>query len=284
MRDRIRYREYEPDDRSGVRDLLLRTYGDTQSFDRFEHGNPLGEPLRVVAEADGRIVGFNHWNPWRIPSVEGEIVVHQSGASAVDPAMRGQGVFAKLLVEGEAAAERHGVSFFLGFPNPASFNSFLRAGWEHVASLDLRISLRPALGRSGAHREPEEEGLEPFWSWRYRAADVRRDVVRGGGGEPRYLFYRQDRIFGIPALRVLDVLTRSGSRPVAELPRLAAKLAGPRLVFYRTSGNASLSGPLSPTVPRSWSTPAILKRIHGDEAAARRLRNAVYLYGDIDAA
>ena len=269
-------RPYAENDRAGVRALLAATFGDSLGFDRFERGNPLGEPIRVIAAADNRIVGFNQWQPWLIHGAE-VVSTFQSGASAVDASTRGHGVFARLLAEGEAQAAQRRVGFFIGFPNPASLNSFVRAGWKVVQNLDLRCTLVPAFGPAVSGNQALSS-LPAFQQWRYRAAGVEAALV---GTEKRIAIFRRVRELGLPALKLLDVLTAEGKRPEDVHRGLAAALPGGRIITLRSS--RPLSDAFSFKVPRRWKTPFIVRRITGSTAEEATLARCNLFYGDIDA-
>src|SRR4051812_4130059 len=112
----VHVRPYGAEDREGVRALLGKTFGSPAVFDRFADGNPLGEFVGVVAEWEGRVVGYNMWNAWLIHTPAGAVTAYQSGASSVDESIRGQGVFGKLLRAGEELAASRGIAVFFGFP------------------------------------------------------------------------------------------------------------------------------------------------------------------------
>lgn len=288
MADDLILRSYEPQDRDAVRGLLREAFGSADGFDRFEEDNPLGPPLRVVAEVGGRVVGFNHWNPWMVPTEDAEIPTFQSGASVVHRSMRGRGVFAKLLAKGEELALKRGVSVFLGFPNPASFDSFIRAGWDHIADMPLRVHLTPARGRGTTDAELDDDQRpahrNAFWSWRYSRAGVEHRQVPGREGEPRDVYYRRMMLHGMPILKLMDVLTPAGRRRPEDFLAVSPHVPGPRLVLLRCSPDPRLRSLLLPRVPRSWSTPVVAKILSGDPDCLPRLRRACFVYGDIDAA
>lgn len=272
-------RAFEPGDEEGTRTLLTKVFGDAGALVRFATGNPLGEPLRVVATLGGAVVGFNTWNAWRIHSDRPLPVVYQSGGSAVDPDTRGQGVFAKLLKKGTELGTERGIPFFVGFPNPASFKSFLRDGWLHAGSMQLRVATVPALGRAGQLAAATSTG---FAAWRYQQTSAESATVETRTGRYQVYYTRKKRL-GVPVLKLLDVLRDDGTRDLSALLEVCRRLPGPGPVLLRTTDDA-VPGLRAFTIPRDWSTPVILKRLPaGDEGLMPALIASPFMYGDIDA-
>jgi GNAT superfamily N-acetyltransferase len=261
-------RAFAVEDRERVRSFLTRAIGGTTNFDRYETNNPLGPPVRVIAEREGRIVGFNQWNAWLVRTRYEPIVVYQSGTSAVDPDCRGQQIFARLLAAGTREAEKCGVTAFIGFPNPLSKGSLVRDGWVHVKDLLLYVSLVPALG----HRASPGE-LTGFAQWRYND-----EIVRARVDDRVVLFVPERR--KIRTLRVLDVF-RHEVRDYTHLAALVRALPGPAVAYFRSSAKPSA---LMLHVRRRWDTPLLVKRICADATTLRAIHGATYVYGDIDAA
>lgn len=280
----IQYRMYSPEDRDGVRHLLMRTFGNCMGFDRYEDGNPLGDPIRVVAEIDGAVVGFNHWIPWRIPTPSGGYVVFQSGASAVGTEARGKGVFASLLAAGEDAARERGVSAFFGCPNPASFSSFVRAGWSHIATIRLTAVLRPALRRERHTSRIPRGGANEFADWRYQHAGIEYTVVPNQRYGPLAAYFREGSAFGVPVLKLVDVLDDEGRRHADVVGAVAGALPGPGIVLLRATDHPAIRRSVAVAIPRAWNTPVIVKPISANASELRLLEGTLLLYGDIDAA
>ena len=274
-------RAFEASDEEGTRALLTRVFGDAGALDRFASGNPLGEPLRVVATIGDKVVGFNTWNAWRIHLNHALPIVYQSGGSAVDPDTRGQGVFAKLLAKGAEVGTERGIQFFVGFPNPASFKSFLRDGWQHVGSMDLRVATVPALGRYRGPVAPSD--ADAFARWRYGEVNASCAEIQTKRGVHRAYYSRTHR-FGVPILKLLDVLRDDGVRDLSNLLTVCRQLPGPGPVLLRTTKDV-IPEYRALTIPREWSTPVILKRLPaGDATLETALIASPFMYGDIDAA
>jgi predicted N-acetyltransferase YhbS len=295
MTEDIQIRAFASSDRDSVRDLLTRTFGSSEIFDRYERPNPMGEPVRVVAEWNGTIVGYNAWNAWQVYTPQGPRVVHQSGASAVDSVCRGKGVFAKLLATGESVARAQGVDCFIGFPNPASYKSFLRAGWEHIQSLSL-YATNPVVARMAPARLPRVDlAVETsptrelgssfersFAAWRYGGSTARHLDFQASGRDCR-VFYSQRSKRGLPQITVLDVIDLgTGLRAPYVLHGALRRLPWYSVVVLRTNGEAT-SGMFE--VRRAWKTPLIVLPLstHGHELRDL-LAQTTFWYGDIDIA
>ena len=274
MSSTVHVRPYVADDRGGVRALVRDTFGVTTNFDRYETGNPLGQPLRVVAVRGDQVVGFNQWNAWLVHTAEGPVTAYQSGTSAVAVSCRGQGVFARLLAEGTRVAHTIGVPMFIGFPNPASHRSFLKDGWTHIKSLSLYVSALPAARIARGNVAVTVES--PFARWRYRTQEIRCDQVGR-----RAAYHVREVRHGVPVVRLLDVLSEVGERLWGQLGRTALRVSGPALVYTRATRRPS---PTMLRVARKWETPLIVKRIEGDARTLALVESADYLFGDIDAA
>lgn len=279
-------RPYCTADREGVRSLLLGTFASSSVFDRFSEGNPLGAFLAIVAEHDGKIVGFNMWNPWLLQTPVSPSVVYQSGASAVHESMRGRGLFGRLLRAGEEEARLRGIGVFLGYPNPASLPGFLKVGWRHILSLRLWMSPVPSLSVRPA-ASPQSSGPPPseltarFLAWRYARAGVSCTDVRIGGSAA-VLYFRTEHIRGVRVHRLLDVVGASG-RPSRLGPSVAAGLPGPAVTMIRAHpAPSTFPGWLH--VRRKWDTPLVVKRITaGTGPSDDELGRSTFWYGDIDA-
>lgn len=278
---------FEAGHREAVRHLLTSAYGGPFAFDRFEAGNPLGGFLGVCAVRSERVVGFNIWNPWLVHTSSGPLVVFQSGASIVDESCRGQGVFARLLAAGEQLARQRGIKYFIGFPNPASHGSFVRAGWETIRAMGLYACSSPALGfRPSEPRSPGADSAEwRFIRWRYERASAAATVANVGG-EWFTVFYTTTRRAGARVHRILDVLDASGRRDLRQIGRLAMHLPAPGVVYLRASATQSNGLPALPWVipiRRTWDTPYIVKILDpSNPIEADAVRGALLSYGDID--
>ncbi len=285
--DRIDIRPYSAADREGVRSLLLETFGRASGFDFFEIGNPLGEPIRVVASAGGKIVGFNSWNPWLIPTADGPKLVFQSGASAVAKSVRGRGIFGNLLRAGEVIAEERKVGYFIGFPNPSSIMSLLRLGWVQISSMPLRVLIRVRLRNRPLLPDPQGcttyPDIDRFLRWRYAKNDALSLRVQDSGKEYVTVFFRKISYGVVPLIKILDVLLPDGTRKIGRISSIAGKISGSPLILIRLNYHPTMTCSRFVIVPRSWETPVMIKRISAiSDDVGRSLKSALFCYGDID--
>jgi GNAT superfamily N-acetyltransferase len=288
MTDRlpIEVRPYTPLDRQGVCTLLQKTFNNLAPFDRYERDNPLGEFIGAVAELEGRVVGFNMWNAWLVHTADGPITAYQSGGSAVDDLCRGQGVFGRLLQEGERQAVERGIEYFIGFPNPASLKAFLRAGWEYVKNLRFHVELVPALWpRARCRATDADEGevlYRRFAAWRYARGGAFAIHKCDRSGRPLWIYYSVVRAGGLPVVRLLDIVDAEGRRDLTQIRHAARWIPGPAPITLRCSETDALLGQCTVTINRKWDTPLILRAVAN--ANLTPLREADYCYGDIDVA
>ncbi|UKN02815.1 GNAT family N-acetyltransferase [Paracrocinitomix mangrovi] len=116
--------------------------------------------VRYAAVEGDKLAGFQSFFYWPYKLNEQVFNSFQSGNSLVNPEFRGQGIFGKLLNAIHEDEFRQGIDFLMGFPVQASYNSFLRAGWNNV--LDLQWYVKP-LGPVSIIRSIKEVKLGQFF-------------------------------------------------------------------------------------------------------------------------
>ncbi len=138
---------YEDWMRDQVVDLFCAEYGEDREefalyFQKFyEEEFQKKKCLKVVA-LDGDIVaGFQSYFYWPFELNDLTYNSYQSGNSLVHVDYRGRGIFKKLLEFINSLIEEEQVSFLIGFPVEASFNSFIRNGWENPFNLKWYVRL-----------------------------------------------------------------------------------------------------------------------------------------------
>jgi len=114
----VHFRPYGDDDEPGVLELLQAAFGrwprrvedqDPEDAFRWKHlANPAGRSLMVVAEVDGRLVGFAAWMPWRVTAGATVFEVLRAVDVAVDRRYRGQRVYAGAGPRGDPALRARG--------------------------------------------------------------------------------------------------------------------------------------------------------------------------------
>ena len=289
----LEVREYRDEDRDAVRRLLVETYGTAAVFDRIVVRNPLGQSLRAVVELRKRIVGYNCWTPWVLHTRKGVLVGYQSNGSAVDREVRGKGLFGLLLAKGDELAKNYGASFLFGFPNPASFGSFIKNGYVHIGNMPLRVLLSPSTGQIMNRRNlaetdfesfSENSNLKCFVHWRYAAANVPKYTFSNGSKTLIEVYYRQIIWRRIRIVKVLDILVNGEKRDFTLIRSLGRRLPGPAIVVFRFTLIGIPCPRLGVLLPKSWQTPIICKDIRPGCGAVESLRRqGCFVYGDIDA-
>lgn len=174
MTDGIVIEDYEKKDREECIRLLAATFPGTSNEAtfkwRFESDGRL-DPLILCAKHKGKIVSFNSWIPWAFTYENNRYLGYQSGESATHVAYRGKGIFSNVIRRADQVANQRGIDFFFGFPNPVSYNSFIRSGYLPVETYHYALRL-----------------LHPF----------RQRITSGAGGATQYfddtLLIQDDRI------------------------------------------------------------------------------------------
>jgi GNAT superfamily N-acetyltransferase len=148
-------RAFNSDDEAGVLDLLQAAFGawprdingvSASEFFRWKHLDaPFGRSGLVVAEADGLIVGFVAYMPWRFKA-RGRPVLSLRGTDlAVHPAYRRRGVSVALRLESNVSSE---FSFIWSNPNIQSQPGQRKLGRRPVRVLAQFVQLRRQIART----------------------------------------------------------------------------------------------------------------------------------------
>jgi GNAT superfamily N-acetyltransferase len=150
-------RAYEDRDEHEVLDLLRRSLGEgpagerSSAFFRWKHlENPFGRSFMIVAESDGRIIGFRSLMRWRFRLGGEERFVESVRPvdTATHPDYRGRGVFS-MLTRAALESLRDQVDLVFNTPNPDSLAGYLKMGWQVVGTLRPSIQVcRPSLWRA----------------------------------------------------------------------------------------------------------------------------------------
>jgi GNAT superfamily N-acetyltransferase len=157
-------RPYDDRDEAEVLDLIRGSLGGGPAgrrppeYFRWKHlANPFGRSFMIVAEADGRIIGFRALMRWRFRSGDREV-------SAVRPEARGRGVFSRLTRT--ALDSLHGeVDLVFNTPNANSLPGYLKMGWRVTGEIPVSVRVRkPARflgGKLRRGREPSSPSERP---------------------------------------------------------------------------------------------------------------------------
>jgi Acetyltransferase (GNAT) domain len=215
-------RLYRDGDEDAVLSLLRAAFGSwplepgletaSREFFRWKHfAGPWGPSTLYVAEADGRIVGFRGYMPWRLAARDRILRASQVVDAATDPAVQAKGVFNVISIR---AVEQH----------------FVRLRERPDEANELSFGTPNALSRRAAERP------------RGKAATVSSLVVGTFGFSVRFrrarMLRRRLRIGGsrrpIAAERAADVLDDAGAVAafVEEAQSADARIATARTIDY----------------------------------------------------
>jgi GNAT superfamily N-acetyltransferase len=111
-------------------------------FFRWKHlQSPFGESFMLVAETDGRIVGFRAFMRWRFTWGESTVTAVRAVDTATHPEYQRRGIFSKLTLtaldrlRGEA-------DLIFNTPNERSLPGYLKMGWRTVGLVPIRVQIR----------------------------------------------------------------------------------------------------------------------------------------------
>ena len=95
----------------------------------------------LVAETDGRVVGFRALMRWRFLAPDGVIEAVRPVDTATHPDFQGQGIFSRLT---RAALDsiRGDVDLVFNTPNSKSLPGYLKMGWTVVGSVPISVRIR----------------------------------------------------------------------------------------------------------------------------------------------
>lgn len=144
----VALRPYRDEDEAAVIDLLTASLGGGPAgyrppqFFRWKHiENPFGRSYMLLAEADGRLVGFRSFMRWRF-HLRGEVVrAVRAVDTATHPDYQGRGIFRTLTTAAieELRSETH---LIFNTPNDKSLPGYLKMGWQRVADIPIRVRVR----------------------------------------------------------------------------------------------------------------------------------------------
>lgn len=113
----------------------------TAAFFRWKHEeNPFGPSFRLVAEQDGKVIGFRSFLRWQFLSGGEPVLAVRAVDTATHPDHQGRGIFTRLTLAAVDAL-RGDVDLIFNTPNAQSRPGYLKMGWSVVGSVPL--ALRP---------------------------------------------------------------------------------------------------------------------------------------------
>jgi GNAT superfamily N-acetyltransferase len=111
-------------------------------FFRWKHlANPFGRSYAILAEHEGRVVGFRTFMRWRFVLDDRPVTAVRAVDTATHPDMQGQGIFTRLT---RAALEdlRSDTDLVFNTPNDKSLPGYLKMGWRRVGEVPIRVRVR----------------------------------------------------------------------------------------------------------------------------------------------
>lgn len=166
MRTDISIRSFRPEDRSEVLALLTATMAGGPTGERTAHffgwkheRNPFGPSLALVAEADGRIVGFRTFMRWRFVRNGRPLHAVRAVDTATHPQFQGRGIFTRLTRHALERAVDGDIDLIFNTPNNQSLPGYLKMGWSPVG--EVPIALRVARPLHFARRLRRRSGPPP---------------------------------------------------------------------------------------------------------------------------
>jgi hypothetical protein len=212
QRDAFAVRNFETRDESGVLDLLQAAFGkwpagiEGVSAAGFFHwklaGCPFGPPISIVAEAEGRVVGFMAMLPWLLRAGDRVVTTVRGVDLAVHPAHRRHGVSLAII---RAGMERLPVdaAFTWNNPNEHSRPGVLKSGRRQVLTVPRFVQLHRALRQTAwraygkGSNTPAELPVE---------AKTAAEILGDGAYVSRLLAHTERATDRLSTLRDLDYL------------------------------------------------------------------------------
>jgi ribosomal protein S18 acetylase RimI-like enzyme len=181
---------YSPEDAQDSLQLLRKTSGDVEAaspaYQEWQYQrNPAGPAIATLARGaeTGRLIGQVVTLPIRVRLASKVRVASLSLDPVIDPAYQGRGVLAGLLKDVCALSAEEGVAFTCGFPNQASYSTFVdKAGFKNIGSVPLLVRpLNPErLAAKTTHsRLPAKTASVARRVWRTPAPAPRQEAVPG---------------------------------------------------------------------------------------------------------
>ena len=152
-REAFEVRTFREADESGVLDVLQAAFGewpsdlegvDPAEFFRWKMACPFGPPISIVAEAEGRVIGFSATLPWRLRAQKQILATVRGVDLAVHPSYRRRGVSLAVMRAGIEQVPDD-VAFTWNNPNEYSRSGVLKTGRRKAVSLPRFVQLRPTV-------------------------------------------------------------------------------------------------------------------------------------------
>lgn len=275
----IDVRPYRDEDEEDVLRLMSAALGPgpvgerIPEFFRWKHvANPFGRSFMLVAEAEGRIVGFRAFMRWLFSTEGRQVSAVRAVDTATSPDHQRRGIFRTLTLDSLDALRGEGDLVF-NTPNAVSLRGYLSMGWKRIGRIPMSVRVRRPLRFASALpslRSAGEAGPGPSID-APTAAEALRDDVEG--------LLRVARLPGrrLQTMRNVDYLRwrygappRLGYRVIRE--DRGGSLRGLAVFRVRARGRAWESSVAEVIVPAGdWRTARGLLRSVADAASVDHL-------------
>jgi len=105
----------------------------------YEHPYQKERSIQIVALDGDKVVGFQSFFYWPYSHNNITFNSYQSGNSIVHPDYRGKRLFARMLDYINEDPKGKTIDFLMGFPVQASYNSFIKNGWNNLMNLQWYV-------------------------------------------------------------------------------------------------------------------------------------------------
>jgi GNAT superfamily N-acetyltransferase len=151
LREAVLVRPYRDEDETSVLELLAVTLGGGPAghrpvdFFRWKHlENPAGRSFMLVAELDGKLVGFRAFMRWRFMVGGSAVRAVRAVDTATHPDHQGKGIFSTLTLQALDGL-RGETDLVFNTPNASSLPGYLKMGWRVVGQMPVWIRVRRPL-------------------------------------------------------------------------------------------------------------------------------------------
>src|ERR1700737_760819 len=236
----VRVRSFQPSDERGVIELLEMAFApwlldiDSVSATEFFHWkhrlSPFGPSVLFVVEADGELIGFAAYMPWRLEA-NGQIVPTLRGVDfAVHPAHRRRGATTAIL---EAATSLPGADLIWSNPNEAARRGGLKSGRKQIGTVPRFF--RPCRPGAQTIRRVQSRGAATPQRLTIEAEPA-AEALHDGRGVSQLLALSQASSERLSTVKDLDFLRwRYGRLPEYRAVRIDAPARGSGLAIFRPS-------------------------------------------------
>jgi GNAT superfamily N-acetyltransferase len=152
-------RPYRDEDEAPVLELLRLALGEGSvgarppEFFRWKHlSSPFGESLMLLAEADGRIVGFRAYMPWLLRAGDRILRARKTVDLATHPDHRRKGISLRLRREAHAMLRSGDTELTFGSPNVTAKRVSRKGGTRFATRFPVSFRVRRPIMVAGASR------------------------------------------------------------------------------------------------------------------------------------